>query len=404
MKVFHLSYTDGIGGAGRAAYRIFESLKKINLDILFFCNIKTTSDNKVIAPQGLKKILVVKIRSLFGLLFSKLMRVKSHSITSFALLNSNYPKIINKLKPSIVHLHWVGAEFLSIRDISKFEGKIVWTMHDMWPFLGAHHLDLTSSWQKNTKKKSPFYDYIVFKRKENLWKNKNFYIVAPSLWMENKVKNSLLFNNNNIEVIPLPINTNIFKPNNKDFCRKLFNLPQNQIIILFGALDLSDKKKGFLIFEEIAEKILKNFSNIKIIILGKFNDEIKKNKKFIYINWLKDDISLCSLYSAADIFVTASIIESFGQMVLESQACGTPVLAFDLAGLKDIVLHKKTGYLAKPLDKIDFYKGLCWLISKVRKRSNKEMKILARKRVLKFFSYEIVAKKTKIFYEKILSE
>jgi glycosyltransferase involved in cell wall biosynthesis len=404
MKVLHLSYIDGMGGAGRAAYRIFECLKKINLNVLFFCNIKTTSDNKVISPQGLKKILIVKIRSLVGLIFSKLLFVKSHSITSFGLLNSKYPKIINKLKPSIIHLHWVGAEFLSIKDISKFKSKIVWTMHDMWPFLGAHHLDFNNSWQKSSKKKMSFYDYFVFKRKKNLWKNKNFYIIAPSLWMKSQVEKSLLFHRHQVVVIPHPVNTNIYKPNNKKFCKKLFNLPENELVILFGALDVSDPKKGFSIFEEIAEKILRNYTNVKVIILGKYDNNNKINKKFIYIDWLKDDISLCSLYSAADIFVSPSKIESFGQMALESQACGTPVLAFDLTGLKDIILHKKTGYLAKPLDKVDFYNGLCWLISQIKKNRGKKIATLSRNRVSKLFSYEVIGRKINNFYQRILSE
>jgi len=405
MKVFHLSYIDGIGGAGRAAYRIFESLKKTNLDVFFFFNIKTTADDKVIAPRGLKKTLIVRIRSVIGLIISKLLNTKSHSITSFALLNSNYPKIINELKPSIIHLHWVGAEFLSIRDISKFKGKIVWTMHDMWPFLGAHHLDLTNTWQKNCRKKIPLYDHFVFNRKKNLWKNKNFYLIAPSLWMKSLVQNSLLFQKNQVVVIPHPINTNIFKPNNKKFCKKLFNLQENELVILFGALDISDPKKGFLIFEEIVERILRNYNSVKVVILGKYDENLKKNKKFVYIDWLKDDFSLSALYSAVDIFVSPSKIESFGQMVLENQACGTPVLAFNLAGLKDIILHKKTGYLAKPMNKVDFYNGLCWLISQVSKKSSyKKIKALSRNRVLKSFSYEAVGKKTKEFYEKILSE
>ena len=58
---------------------------------------------------------------------------------------------------------------------------------------------------------------------------------------------------------------------------------------------------------------------------------------------------MATIYSAADIFLIPSRIESFGQTAAEAQSCGTPVIGFDIGGLRDIVTHNKNGFLIEPL-------------------------------------------------------
>ena len=77
---------------------------------------------------------------------------------------------------------------------------------------------------------------------------------------------------------------------------------------------------------------------------------------FHYINLgnIDNQNKLSSLYSSADIMCVPSRLETFGQTASEALACGVPVVAFETTGLKDIVEHKKTGYLAKAYDSKDF--------------------------------------------------
>ena len=98
--------------------------------------------------------------------------------------------------------------------------------------------------------------------------------------------------------------------------------------------------------------------------------------------------------------IVPSILETFGLTALEALACGTPVVAFKDTGISDIVEHKKTGYLAEPLNSKDLANGINWVLK------NSFRNILdadSRKRAEFFFSDEVVIKKYRNIYNKLLS-
>lgn len=68
----------------------------------------------------------------------------------------------------------------------------------------------------------------------------------------------------------------------------------------------------------------------------------------------KPHAELTAYYRAADVAVVCSHTESFGLAALEAQACGTPVVATDVGGLKHIVRDGQTGYLVEGRDPADF--------------------------------------------------
>ena len=134
------------------------------------------------------------------------------------------------------------------------------------------------------------------------------------------------------------------------------------------------------------EYLKQKIDGLELIVLGQL--EPKSAPDFgipvRYTGFLYDDLSLRTFYSAADLVVVPSRVESFCQTASEAHACGTPVVAFDIGGLKDIVDHKKTGYLAKPFDPIDLANGIIWTL-------DKSPGALARDRSIQLFSNAIVA-------------
>lgn len=73
-----------------------------------------------------------------------------------------------------------------------------------------------------------------------------------------------------------------------------------------------------------------------------------------------DEKELCEIYNLADVFVNPSLQESFGFTVCEAMACGVPVTAFAIGGIKDQVTHRKDGYLAEYQNADDLASGIVY--------------------------------------------
>ena len=130
---------------------------------------------------------------------------------------------------------------------------------------------------------------------------------------------------------------------------------------------------------------------IEILIFGQSSPKYEPKLGFpiTYFGRLNDEISLRLLYSAADLMVVPSIQEAFGLTASESQACGTPVVAFRNSGLIDVVDHEITGHLANPFDYVSLAESIKWVLE-----NSKEFKleINARKRAIRLWNPSRIAK------------
>jgi glycosyltransferase involved in cell wall biosynthesis len=73
---------------------------------------------------------------------------------------------------------------------------------------------------------------------------------------------------------------------------------------------------------------------------------------------------------------------------LEAHACGTPVIAFKVGGLPDIVDHLKTGYLAAPFDIEDLARGVQWVLAESDRANT--LSEAARQRALNLWAPEVI--------------
>jgi len=142
--------------------------------------------------------------------------------------------------------------------------------------------------------------------------------------------------------------------------------------------------------------------NFEIIIVGEnFSPSVSAlGIKTYYLGHIKEDHLLRDIYNCADICVVPSKVESFCLTALEAQSCGTPVVSFNVCGLKDIIIDGKTGFLAKPFSYKDLEKKILLILS--NKKIKKLMCSNARRHVLKSFSYPVVAKQYSALYSKVI--
>ena len=411
MRILHINYSDSKGGAATSVRRLQKSFLKNNYDSWLFVAHKFFLDKNVLTFDNTFDRINNHIKKIFSKIFCKFFKIFNYDLDySISYFSSSTKKYINKIKPNIINLHWICNETLSIEELPKINRPLVWTMLDMWPFLGAQHIDLDQLtqkyWNDRNYKDNFFFDINtwVFKRKLNSF-NFDFELIAISNWLANKAKESVLFKNKKISVIPCLLDFDQWLPLEKKEARKKLklNIYLNKKFILFSsAAGSSDKKKGF----SYLVKILKNCKNLKdfhLIIIGKLNKKDLEGLNISYSqfdNFLFGDPKvLNTIYSCADLVIVPSIIESFGQVALEAAACNVPTLAFSNTGLEEIIKHKTNGYLANYLNFEDLTYGFHWSLND---ENNKLLSSNCRIMAIKKFSDKLIISEYDNIYKKLI--
>ena len=162
-------------------------------------------------------------------------------------------------------------------------------------------------------------------------------------------------------------------------------------------MTVKDKRKGFCLLKESLIKLYKNNDSlrnkIEIIVFGSANQELLSNIPFKtnFLGRINTDEKIALSYNCADVFVAPSVEDNLPNTVMESLACGTPVVAFNIGGMPDMIEHKKNGYLAEPFSIDDLSNGIDWILQE--KLGGKNFQPAARDKVLNNFAPEIVSKK-----------
>ena len=176
MKILHLNYYDVSGGASIAAYRIHKSLIQESINSQMYVSEKKIKDSNIIETNKnfIDKINIRLQRKLHR--FNSKSKINYKASKSYNLFPTFKIKEINSLNADIINLHWIGNNFLSIREISKLNAPIVWTVHDMWPYCGSEHY---------TSQNRYIHGYNKF---NNLRKNKFFsFDLDKIVWNKKKI-------------------------------------------------------------------------------------------------------------------------------------------------------------------------------------------------------------------------
>jgi len=407
MRIGLLNRSDLDGGAGVAASRLFKEIKKNGVNVKYLVGIKHgKNDSAIIHYKG---SFFTKLRNYF----EKLILNGKNSSFAFSLNIVPFPlKLILKYHGiSIVHFHWIGAGFISVRSLTKINKPIVWTMHDSWAFTGGCHVPLNCQKYLNNCGACPQLNSSVendISRKIFNLKNKkykqieNLTFISPSNWLAEIASRSTLLSNSKIIVIPNGIDTEMFYPKNKIESRALFNIRKDINVVVFGAVkSTSDTNKGYN--NILAALNLLMDMDFEILIFGAEQNEVIEiaGKKAHFIKRIWDEDLMASLYSAGDLTIVPSMSETLSYVTMESLSCGTPVVAFKIGGIPDLIDHKLNGYLAEPYDAMDLANGVRWVFDQLK---SEMINTHARKKITNSFDIKIVAKKHLELYNSILND
>ena len=101
-------------------------------------DIKKLQDETVFSPNSKIKQFINSKRQHLRFPINKFLKSNMFGMHSPSILSSNWLKKINTSDADIIHLHWVQGEMLSIKEISNINKPLIWTFHDMWPFVGVN--------------------------------------------------------------------------------------------------------------------------------------------------------------------------------------------------------------------------------------------------------------------------
>ena len=418
MKVLLINTSDTVGGAAIAARRLLHALANEKIDAHLLVQEKRSNDKLVYSTTHSKVKKQINFLRFAFERFLFFLREKDKSVRfSFSIANTGEDIARNPLvkEADIIHLHWINGGFLSLASLKKLlklNKSIVWTFHDMWAFTGGcHYAGNCESFKtqcfncpflKNPHKKD--LSFRIWKRKQKIFENKNIHIVTCSNWLQRVTSQSLLLKENSIISIQNSINTDIYKPTDKVESRKKLGIVTDKKLILFGAMNVNDKRKGSVYLLEALKSISKNYPELKdkiaLVVFGKNKTPLETDFEMINLNFINNEENIVTIYNACDVFVTPSIEDNLPNTIVESHACGVPVVAFNTAGMTEMISHQVNGYLAANKSPEDLAKGIIWTLFYSDYKSLCEQ---ARKKAVDYYSPEISAKKYITLYKSLLN-
>ena len=405
IKVLHVNYSDAKGGAAIGVNRLHRSLLNEGILSKILVADKSFQDENIIGPSKTTSVILNQLKIAFSrFLKNKIVRSSSLETFSFNFFRSNLAKFINNFDADIVHLHWVGNEMISIKEISEINKPIIWSFWDMWPMCGAEHHSYNDRHIQGYTKNNKPNNEIGFDLNRIVWEKKmkffsfDFKIVCFSKWIYDHVKKSQLFSNKkDILIIPCAVDLEEWKPRDKNISKDLFNLPKEKKLMLFGSATSTNHRKGFDFLIDSLNENKNKFQDYSLIIFGEKPKNLEKLKiNYKFLGKITDEKSLNFLYSSVDLVLMPSLIETFGQISLEAAACETPSIVFEKTGLTEFIKHKVNGYISKYGDKDDFINGIFWCTQDENKL--KSLGKNGREIISKSFNSKILAKEYKKLY------
>lgn len=412
MNVLHVNSRGIGGGAAVAAGRLHRGLRAAGVDSRLLVFESAGAGEGVECLSGRSRWLFDAVMAKLGRIIGKTQRDPNACLCSMNLRPSPLVRKMHSMRPDLVHLHWVGFGLLPVRDLSAIKAPVVWTLHDMWPFCGSEHVNLSDGkrWKEGYRKENrhpdargPDIARWVWEHKKKAWYGLKLDTISPSRWMQSCVSDSALWGD--MEGcrhfrIPNPVDFSRFDLLSRQEAREALGLPQDRKLLGFGMAFGSHFLKGTDLLQQACARLTLE-EKIDLVAVGHQSRE-KSPMALASVRHLgpADATRMALFYNAVDAIVVPSRCESFGFMAAEALACGTPVVAFDVGGLPDIVRHRVNGYLAAPFLIDDLVSGIRWSLK--AELGNSEGRRRALRHSVSHFSSDSVVLEHKRLYEHIL--
>ncbi|MFN2468624.1 MAG: glycosyltransferase family 4 protein [Gaiellaceae bacterium] len=387
LNVLHISDSDAGGGSARSAFRLHSTLRRLGHGSRMLVGRPQTGDLDV---RSIKR----------GPLWRAADRVCGAVADPLGLQYVLYPSSFGVARDpwfrgaGVVQLYNTHGSYFSHTALPLLSRRrpVVWRLSDMWPFTGhvAYSYDC-ERWRHGCGSCPYLQEYpglprdttaMLFRVKRAVYRRSRLTVVAPSRWLERLAGESPLLGRFPRRRIPNGVDLDAFRPLDRRDARRRLGLDPERPLVLFSAPDLADRRKGAAIFREAVARLAD--AELQVVSLAGAADP-----------------ELALHYAAAEVFVLPTLADNLPNAAIESLACATPVVSFDVGGVPDAVRHLETGYLAPAGDAAGLAEGIRALLSDGELRSR--LSARAREVAESEFAAELEARRFAELYEELVA-
>jgi D-inositol-3-phosphate glycosyltransferase len=252
------------------------------------------------------------------------------------------------LQYDCLHSHYWLSGWVALRLRQRLQVPVVHMSHTLgYPKNSA----VQQAWEREPPTRLQV-EYEVLKHSDHL--------IAESQASKDHMVQDYGVDPERIEIIPCGVDTSIFHPQDRQQARHRLGLPGGPLLLFIGRLQ---PLKGIDTLLRCAHDVRQRHDDVQVLIVGGGidTDDLHERQERERLHALTRELGLgehvrfihaqpqeqlAYYYTAADVLVMPSHYESFGMVVLEAMACGTPVVASHVGGLASTVLPGQTGFLA----------------------------------------------------------
>jgi len=368
LNILHISTADNVGGSARSAYRIHCGLRELGHRSRMLVRTRVTNDPDVGFLHGGRP--TIRGLDLLGRYVVDRLDLQYWWYPSSFLL-TRHPWFRAADVIQLYNTHGGYFSHLALPRISRHR-PVVWRLSDMWPLTGhcAYSHDC-ERWQTGCGSCPLLGEYpglrrdttaLLWRAKKRIYDRSKLLVVVTNSWMAGLVKESPLLGRFPVRMIPNGVDTEVFRPIAKAAARESLGIPPDARVVLFSAhvATTGTRKGGEFVRPTLERVAASGVRNLLLVVLGERAEAWEESPGYrtLRLGFAQSDHLLASVYSAADVLLHPAVVENLAGGIIESLACGTPVVAFRVGGIPDVVREGETGYLARLRDVEDLSEGL----------------------------------------------
>ncbi len=388
MTILQISPSDIAGGAERSAKNLFHAFKTLGHESFLAVGRKTGKQKDVLVlpndeyrngwVQGWSQVLancdskVVKIRGLGRLV--RLIRSMGEpsrwicnqlGVEDFDFPATRHLLQLSPHRPDILHCHNLHGEYFDLRQLPSISAAVptVLNVRDAWMTSGHCAFSLgCQKWMTGcgkcpdlslfpaAKRDATSYNW---KRKKSILGRSRVYLATPSKWMMDIVERSILAPSIiDARVIPNGVDTSTFHPGSQSVSRKQLGLPSDAVIMMTAAYGLRNNIwKDYKTLHSALAFLGRVWTgrDLLMLVVGENGREEKIGKVTVRnIPYQIKSSDMVHYYRASNLYLHAAKVESFGNVLIEARACGTPVISTAVGGIPEQI--KSLGWNGIPAD------------------------------------------------------